>query len=578
MKCVFFSPFAGIWKHSEIELQIENLLLREKHEVEFIRCKEDFNEFCITMSAFGLNFESSKTEKKVVCSNCLKAKTILGEINDSPSIFIQDYLELSEIVQIRTIVNNLVREEILHFEHKGIAIGRFCAYEFFLRYKLTELSIPDNLWSEFKQNIFHGLLTAEFAYSYFARSRVDHIFVYNELYSINMIFTHIAQLHGIKSSSIEALGPITNIHSRFVIDNTTTNVMSFVDDPAWDEAQKLPISPMAIFKVFRNTLGLMGAKSYWTYSVALPRKNNSQKVKDLFNISGDRKIILFTLSSQDEILAYTLAKKGFKATEQSIDQLHIMINLINFVKINTEYILIIRPHPREYPNKREGRLSAFGKKIQDTLDEAIIPENVRVNYPEQKVSIYQLASITDILINSISSVGLEFALLGIPVGSFKNTFFNTYPKSLNSYFNSFTPTQEELKQIIDSRGQNLQTAFRWMNFKLYTATYNSYSTNTILSRTFLRLLRRIDVGADVSLVLKSLYRMITFLEKKLITFRKSLKLVTRIRNEIKKESDLKSFIAISQRTGTSVTDFSLKVEKTLIGIVSTYLMRKIGKN
>jgi len=578
MRCVFFAPFAGIWKHSEIELQIENLLIRQKHDVEFIRCKEDFDAFCITMSAFGLNFESSRTEKKVICNNCLKAKTLLGAINDSPSKFMQDYLDISEIVSLKSLVDNLVNEEILYFEYRGVPIGRFCAYEFFLRHKLTELSIPVHLWPEFQQSIYYGLLTTEFGFSYFASNKIDHVFVYNELYSLNMTFTHVAKMHGIRSSSIEALGPITDIHSRFVIDNAITNAMSFVDDPAWFLAEKTPLTPMAILKVLGNTLGLMRARSFWTYSVALPKRSSSNKVKDFFNISKENKIILFTLSSQDEILAYSLAKKGFNSADKSIDQLQIMINLINFVKINTEYILIIRPHPREYPNKREGKLSEFGQKIQDTLDATMIPRNVRINYPNQNVSIYQLASITDILINSISSVGLEFALLGIPVASFKNADFNTYPKSLNRYFNNMNPTPEEMKRIIDSRGQNLQTAFRWVHFKLYEATYNSYSTNTIVSRTLLRLKRRIDLGAQVASLLKIFYRTCTWVERTLLVSGKSRKLNTRLMHEIDPDSNLESFILKVKKSPKISANFSIGLENFMIRVIVKSLVRKIGKS
>jgi hypothetical protein len=577
MKCVFFAPFAAIWKHSEIELQIENLLIRQKHDVEFIRCREDFDVFCITMSAYGLNFQSTRTEKKVICNNCLKAKTLLGAINGSSSKFMQDCLDSSEMVRLKSIVDNLVKEEILHLEYRGVPIGRFCAYEFFLRHKLTKLSIPDHLWPEYQQSIYYGLLTAEFGFSYFSSNKVDHVFVYNELYSLNMIFVHVANMFGVRSSSIEALGPITNIHSRFVIDNGVTNAMSFVDDAAWRLAENTPITPIAILKVLRNTIGLMRARSFWTYSVALPKRSSSNRVKDFFNISKDKQVILFTLSSQDEILAYSLAKRGFQAAYKSIDQLQIMINLIDFVKTNTEYILIIRPHPREYPNKREGKLSEFGKEIQDTLDATVIPENVRINYPDQNVSIYELASIADILVNSISSVGVEFALLGIPVGSFKNTGFSTYPKSLNSYFNSTNPTSEEMKRIIDSRGQNLQTAFRWMHFKLYEATYNSFSTNTIVSRTVLRLKRRVNLGVQVSNLFGILYKICTRVEKVLLVPVKSRKLNTRIVNEIDPDSNLESFILKVKRAPLISAEFSIRLEKFMTVVIMHYLMRRIGK-
>jgi hypothetical protein len=172
---------------------------------------------------------------------------------------------------------------------------------------------------------------------------------------------------------------------------------------------------------------------------------------------------------------------------------------------------------------------------------------------------------------------VEFALLGIPVGSFKNTGFSTYPKSLNSYFNSTNPTSEEMKRIIDSRGQNLQTAFRWMHFKLYEATYNSFSTNTIVSRTVLRLKRRVNLGVQVSNLLRILYKICTRVEKVLLVPVKSRKLNTRIVNEIDPDSNLESFILKVKRAPLISAEFSIRLEKFITVVIMHYLMRRIGK-
>jgi hypothetical protein len=577
MNVVFFSPFAGVWKHSEIELQIVNVLRRDNHKVDFIRCDEVLNNFCVTMSAHGLSFGSLVDHKKAVCKKCLMAKEVIQSFADVNSVSIRDYTAIASLSKVQNLLDNLLISDAINVEYRGVPIGRYCTYEFFLRHKLADLEIPEHLWVEFKQVLFNGLITAEFAYSYFSKNKVDHIFVYNELYSVNMIFTQIARQLGILTSSIEALGPIRRIHSRFVIDNELTNVMSLSGDAAWKKACDRSLSPLAVLKVLKNSLNLMSAKSFWTYSAALPKGTQSKLVRDLLDIPESKKVILLTLSSQDELLTYTFVKRGHEASLNSIDQLEIVSNLIEFARKNPEYVLIVRPHPREYPNKRENQQSDFAKQLYEVLNATVMPGNVRINFPEQRISIYQLASVTDLLINSTSSVGLEFALLGIPIASFKHDFPNVYPKSLNNYFSNSIPTSFEIDSFMENKLETKRTAFRWMYFKLYAATYNSFSTNTVVSRTVLRFQRRFDLGINSTKILGFVYRMVRFLEQSIFTHYKSKKLMKRIRLEIEPETLPLSYIDTDLYQKRLWSLYFLFMETLSINVVSWLIDRKIGR-
>jgi hypothetical protein len=59
-----------------------------------------------------------------------------------------------------------------------------------------------------------------------------------------------------------------------------------------------------------------------------------------------------------------------------------------------------------------------------------IPENISINLPSQKISIFQVVKNVDLVLNSWSSVGKDLALLGVPVITYgiKHLF---YPIDLN---------------------------------------------------------------------------------------------------------------------------------------------------
>src|SRR5690606_6941171 len=93
-----------------------------------------------------------------------------------------------------------------------------------------------------------------------------------------------------------------------------------------------------------------------------------------------------------------------------------------------DLFLIIRVHPREFPNKRDSLKSDHALELEQTLSE--LPENVRVNWPSDNISLYDLAQIMDVCLNSWSTAGKEMGTLGIPVVLYSADLV-FYPADLN---------------------------------------------------------------------------------------------------------------------------------------------------
>ncbi|MBA3502148.1 MAG: hypothetical protein H0T65_17420, partial [Deltaproteobacteria bacterium] len=115
--------------------------------------------------------------------------------------------------------------------------------------------------------------------------------------------------------------------------------------------------------------------------------------------------------------------------------------------------------------KREGRKSEHASALEREL--AVLPDNVRVNWPTDELSIYDLAEDTDVFLNAWSSAGREMALLGIPVVTFCPHVLQ-YPAELN-YVGT---TREAYANAIDEALRDgwsfarVRKAYRWCVLEL----------------------------------------------------------------------------------------------------------------
>jgi CDP-glycerol glycerophosphotransferase (TagB/SpsB family) len=136
------------------------------------------------------------------------------------------------------------------------------------------------------------------------------------------------------------------------------------------------------------------------------------------------------------------------------------------VRNKPNLFLIIRVHPREFPNKREDVKSEHAEILECFFKN--LPENVRVNWPKDNISIYDLAQETDVFLNAWSSVGVEMSLLGIPVVIYSKDLV-LYPHQLNYLGKNrkgyFTKIELALKQGWNYK--KIKMSYRWLGLYYY---------------------------------------------------------------------------------------------------------------
>jgi hypothetical protein len=77
--------------------------------------------------------------------------------------------------------------------------------------------------------------------------------------------------------------------------------------------------------------------------------------------------------------------------------------LIKWAKTHKDVSLIIRPHPREFPNKREGLKGEAVDKRSELFEN--LPENIYVDHPSQKYAIEDHFDETSVVTTGMPNLG-----------------------------------------------------------------------------------------------------------------------------------------------------------------------------
>ena len=186
------------------------------------------------------------------------------------------------------------------------------------------------------------------------------------------------------------------------------------------------------------------------------------RVRERFAIPASARILVATLGSYDE--EFAAESVGARVHERPLlfpMQSDWIRALCEFMAGRSDLFLIVRVHPREFPNRREQVQSQHGTLLMEAL--ANLPANVKINWPDDRISLYDLAEEADVFLNSWSSVGKEMSLLGRPVVTYAPELL-FYPPELNY---SATTRAEYFAQIECALGdgwsaEHIRRTYRWL--------------------------------------------------------------------------------------------------------------------
>jgi hypothetical protein len=463
MKILSVSMYSDIWVHSFPQHVVARELRDSGDQVLHLRCRGVLKGYCNAMGARGLKETATDIEKEEVCRSCRKRTGLLGIRSGMEDVYLEDQLTTIDRAAVDAYVDSVNDASWTEVKLEGISVARLSSYEFYLHHKLNSLTIPEELWGVFLGYVRRAALVLMGAKKVIDNWKPDKVLVYNALYGCHNVVVQYALSKGIESSALHAGQNVKHRYSSIAVYDPRTLPQLAYLTPEWYESKTSALEFDTSNIVTDHLLEIFKGQSRFVYSSPL---SGDRDLKTFFGVPLSSQVLLATMSSLDEIVAAELADLNFKGYSESLYPRAVdwIDALCRYATSRPDCFVIIRVHPREFANKRETVLSQNAIELKRQLEN--LPGNMVVNWPSDDVSLYDLASITDVCLNFSSTAGIEMMALGIPTVVPRYDRMIAYDPGIshvadteNEYFGLIDQSLEEGWDV-----QNIRRAYRWWAF------------------------------------------------------------------------------------------------------------------
>ena len=494
MKFLFFSLHADLWGHAFPEALVAEALRGAGHEIVYVGCGGSLDRFCVPMTAHGMSMHTPASERGKVCEECRSRDALIRHKFGFRGPHLSDLIDKDMEREVDQLLSAADQRTLIELEIDGIAVGRIALYQLMLRRKRLGADLSDDEFVEYLVELRHAIYSFQAGKKLIEREAPDVVVVYNALYSVNRVVCQLAERRGIPQYFLHAGGNLSNRLQTLWIGRGDT--FSFFPHLVrkWPEFVDLPCDAADLHLITEHFLELLRGRSTFVYS--RPKSAEYLDVRARFSVRPDQKLLVATLGSYDEERAAEIVGARVHVRPPLFEtQIEWVQSLVDHVRPRSELFLLLRVHPREFPNKREGVLSHHAEQLKCAF--ADLPPNVAVNWPDQAISMYDLADQTDVFLNSWSSVGKEMALLGIPVVLYAPDLA-FYPPDLGYWGTTSVDYFAAIDRALAEGWSfdRVRMAYRWYVFEFIRAAVylgDGYPKREGLSRSFRqRVIEQID--------------------------------------------------------------------------------------
>ncbi|MCB1302838.1 MAG: hypothetical protein KDK37_01090 [Leptospiraceae bacterium] len=468
-RVLFFSPNAGIWQHAEPESFLTVWLKQSGYCVRYLTCSGVFNEYCTTMTAHGLQPDAAEANRNEVCALCRESAHGLKKDLNLPGLELTNFFRPEDEQKVREMTSRLKDSELYGFQLDGLPLGKIASYEPILMFKKLDLTFEGEQAAVLRQSLRNCVRTVLALRRLFEEWMPDLVITYSPQYGTTGSAAALAMQKGI---------------SVYFIEGSASNAERYAALRVWDwksqgllnpglrwfhRADKL-ITVESIERVDSHLRSLLAADTFAVYS---PPGKKGFSLRNHFNIKGSGPVILMALSSSDEAFA-AVAIDAFPRTKIGgrvfQNQREWVAYMLSYAKEHPDQSIIIRLHPRDVPNKRERQESEQFRLWHEMLSRDL-PPNVRINWPSENISIYNLFPEIDVLTTGWSATAIEAMSLGIPVVTYDN-LLPSYPSEIHFTGSSVEEYASNLNRALASGWtlENTVNAYRWMALNLSLGT------------------------------------------------------------------------------------------------------------
>jgi hypothetical protein len=473
-KVLFFSPHSHIWLHAYPEALLAEALVSQGMDVHYVTCGRALKSWCLSMESIGANESISLEEKARICNRCEHNATQLLKHFQFTHSALNTYLDVVQRTTIDAILASIQPRTVFDFELDGIPVGRASLYNFTLnRKKYFEREFSSAEWDDFLKHFESSLISFYAGKNLLAQHRPDRIIFYSSSYSVNLVVHLQAKKLGIPCFSIGAGSNWFNRLQRMYVFTTDNFDGHRHRLKLWHARYKaLPATIVGLGSALRQNKTLLAGNHDMVYGGG-NNQMRPQDIRERWGIPAASKLLFIATSSYDELAAAqtigALPQNPRMAFQTQIEWIE---KVIEYVAKRKDLSLVIRVHPRELPNQREDIGSEHSLKLKVALRD--LPKNVRVNWPDDGMSLYDWLEVIDVGLTSWSSAGKEFALWGIPNLSYTGELA-FYPKEDLGYVGeTFDEFFQQLECALHDgwSWERVLLAYRWQAHELESAVFD----------------------------------------------------------------------------------------------------------
>ncbi|MCX7309507.1 MAG: hypothetical protein NTZ72_16840, partial [Afipia sp.] len=334
------------------------------------------------MSANGIKPGDSKDKRDAVCRQCERNDHLLRQEFGFNGPTLHSLLTSEDFEEAEKIISTVSPDTLYSLERDGVPLGRLPLYQLIIRKKRITLDLNSDDWRDYLIELRSTIYAWLAARKLLDIHKPDRVIFYNGLYSVNRAVCLLAESRKIPAMFLHAGANLSNRLQTLMLgrDNTFSYYPKLVAQ--WPRFADTPCTPGLLSKVTDHYLQLIEGRSVFVYS-----KGKSSQTFDLrrhFGISLRQKVMVATLSSYDEEIAAEVAgARTYERPPLFKTQVEWISALMEFLKNRPDVFLIVRVHPREFPNRRDGRKSEHAKLLEEVLLQ--LPRNAAVNWPADQI-------------------------------------------------------------------------------------------------------------------------------------------------------------------------------------------------
>jgi hypothetical protein len=470
MKVLLFAPHSAIWVHAFPEAVVADALLHRGHEVVYASCGRLFEQYCVPMSAAGIKPGQPAELRRTVCDKCARNDRLLREGFGLEGPTLRSLLAAEDFEKAEAILSAVPADSLYRVEYDGLPLGRIALYQLVIRKKRISLDLNSSDWEEYLVELRSTIYAWLAAQKLLDVHKPDRVIVYNALYSVNRAACMLAEARGIPAMFLHAGVNLSNRLQTLMLGQGDTFSYYPRLVAQWPQFAEVPCTPELLSRVTDHYLQLIEGRSVFVYS-----RGKSDRTFDLrrhFGVSPTQKVFVATLGSYDEeVAAEMIGARVYRKVPLFKTQVEWMAALTDFLNTRPDIFLIVRVHPREFPNRRDGRKSDHAKLLEDVL--LHLPGNAAVNWPADQISIYDLVDETDVFLNSWSSTGKDMALLGIPTVIYSDEI-PLYPVELNYFGDTLQSYFAAIDRALHDgwSAEKVRRSYRWAAYEFIRSTIN----------------------------------------------------------------------------------------------------------